>query len=148
MGSLNRISEVVRDALPLAAFAALSGPNLAAEIAQGLPAAATVASRTPGLAARVQRLMQQPTFRLYTSSDVAGVEAGGALKNVIALASGIGDGLGIGERPRVAHHRGLAELVRLGIALGGEHERSTVSLASATWWPPARASRNHRRVCA
>lgn len=121
VGSLNRISEVVRDALPLAAFAALSGPNLAAEIAQGLPAAATVASRTPGLAARVQRLMQQPTFRLYTSSDVAGVEAGGALKNVIALASGISDGLGIGENARASLiTRGLAELVRLGIALGGE----------------------------
>lgn len=121
VGSLDRISQVVADALPQAPFAVLSGPNLAAEIAAGLPAAATVASRAGSMAARVQRLMQQPTFRLYTSSDVAGVEAGGALKNVIALASGISDGLGIGENARASLiTRGLAELVRLGIALGGE----------------------------
>lgn len=121
VGSLNRISEVVGDALPLAPFAVLSGPNLAGEIAAGLPAAATVASRESALAFRIQRLMQQPTFRLYTSSDVAGVEAGGALKNVMALASGISDGLGIGENARASLiTRGLAELVRLGIALGGE----------------------------
>lgn len=121
VGSLNRISQVVADSLPRAQFAVLSGPNLAGEIAAGLPAAATVASRDPVLATRVQRLMQQPTFRLYTSSDVAGVEAGGALKNVIALASGISDGLGIGENARASLiTRGLAELVRLGIALGGE----------------------------
>jgi len=121
VGGLNRISQVVADPLPRAQFAVLSGPNLAGEIAAGLPAAATVASRVPALATRVQRLMQQPTFRLYTSSDVAGVEAGGALKNVIALASGISDGLGIGENARASLiTRGLAELVRLGIALGGE----------------------------
>ncbi len=121
VGSLDRISQVVADALPRAPFAVLSGPNLAGEIAAGLPAAATVASRGAPLAARIQRIMQQPTFRLYTSSDVAGVEAGGALKNVIALASGISDGLGIGENARASLiTRGLAELVRLGIALGGE----------------------------
>ncbi len=121
VGSLNRISQVVADALPSCPFAVLSGPNLAGEIAAGLPAAATVASREPRLAARVQRLMQQPTFRLYTSDDVAGVEAGGALKNVIALASGMSDGLGTGENARASLiTRGLAELVRLGIALGGE----------------------------
>lgn len=121
VGSLNRISQVVAQALPRSAFAVLSGPNLAGEIAAGLPAAATVASHDPGMALRVQRLMQQPTFRLYTSEDVAGVEAGGALKNVIALASGISDGLGIGENARASLiTRGLAELVRLGIALGGE----------------------------
>ena len=121
VGTLNRISEVVADPLPLAPFAVLSGPNLAGEIAAGLPAAATVASRESRMASRIQRLMQQPTFRLYTSSDVAGVEAGGALKNVIALASGISDGLGIGENARASLiTRGLAELVRLGIALGGE----------------------------
>ncbi|MFA7460655.1 MAG: NAD(P)H-dependent glycerol-3-phosphate dehydrogenase [Trueperaceae bacterium] len=121
VGTLNRISQVVAEALPGSPFAALSGPNLAGEIALGLPAAATVASSAPGLATRVQKLMQQPTFRLYTSSDVAGVEAGGALKNVIALASGISDGLGIGENARASLiTRGLAELVRLGTALGGE----------------------------
>ena len=78
VGSLDRISQVVADALPRAPFAVLSGPNLAGEIAAGLPAAATVASRGAPLAARIQRIMQQPTFRLYTSSDVAGVEAGPA----------------------------------------------------------------------
>lgn len=121
VGSLNRISQIVAEVLPAARFAVLSGPNLAGEIAAGLPATATVASASHDLAVRVQRLMQQPTFRLYTSADVAGVEAGGALKNVIALASGISDGLGIGENARAALiTRGLAELVRLGVALGGE----------------------------
>lgn len=121
VGSLNRISEIVTASLPRSEFAVLSGPNLAGEIAEGLPAATTVASEGGVLARRVQRLMQQPLFRLYTSEDVAGVEAGGALKNVIALASGISDGLGIGENARASLiTRGLAELVRLGIALGGE----------------------------
>ncbi len=121
VGSLNRISQVVGDELPHAPFAVLSGPNLAGEIAAGLPAAATVASSSSELALRIQRLLQQPTFRLYTSADVAGVEAGGSLKNVIALASGISDGLGIGENARASLiTRGLAELVRLGVALGGE----------------------------
>lgn len=121
VGSLNRISQVIAQQLPGAAFAVLSGPNLAAEIAAGLPAASTVASTDGRLAQRVQLLLQQPTFRLYTSHDVAGVEAAGALKNVIALASGISDGLGVGENARATLiTRGLAELVRLGSALGGE----------------------------
>lgn len=121
VGSLNRVSQVIQDQLPGTGFAVLSGPNLAAEIAAGLPAASTVASSDGGLARRVQLLLQQATFRLYTSHDVAGVEAGGALKNVIALASGISDGLGMGENARASLiTRGLAELVRFGTALGGE----------------------------
>ena len=121
VGSLKRVSEVLAEQLPGAALAALSGPNLASEIALGLPAATTVASRDVRLAQRVQRLLQQPTFRVYTSPDVAGVEAGGALKNVIALAAGISDGLGLGDNARASLiTRGLAELVRLGVALGGD----------------------------
>lgn len=129
IGSLKRLSEVMAEYLPTAPLAVLSGPNLAGEIAAGLPAATTVASADPELARRVQRLLQQPTFRPYTSLDVAGVEAGGALKNVIALASGISDGLGLGENTRATIiTRGLAELVRLGTALGGD-ERTFYGLA-------------------
>jgi glycerol-3-phosphate dehydrogenase (NAD(P)+) len=118
---LVRLSDVVLGAQPQASVAALSGPNLAHEIAAGLPAAATVASGDERLARRMQELLTRPTFRIYVSSDLAGVEACGALKNVIALAAGMSDGLGLGDNAHAALiTRGLAELVRVGAALGGE----------------------------
>lgn len=121
VGTLKRVSELTAESLPESPTAVLSGPNLATEIARGLPAAATVASSDKGVARAVQRLLHQATFRLYTSGDVAGVEVAGALKNVIAIASGLSDGLGMGENTRATLiTRGLVELVRLGVAMGGD----------------------------
>jgi glycerol-3-phosphate dehydrogenase (NAD(P)+) len=97
----------------------LSGPNFATEIAAGLPAASVIAGRDAGRAERAQALLNSPTFRVYTSADVTGVELGGALKNVIAIACGISDGLGYGENAKAALiTRGLAEIARLGVACG------------------------------
>jgi glycerol-3-phosphate dehydrogenase (NAD(P)+) len=116
-----RLSEVVAEERPGTPVAVLSGPNLAAEIAAGKPAAATVASHDGALAQRVQDLFRPSHLRVYTSADVVGVEVAGALKNVIALAAGMSDGLGLGDNGKAALiARGLAEIVRLGTLLGGE----------------------------
>ncbi|HKI57617.1 MAG TPA: NAD(P)H-dependent glycerol-3-phosphate dehydrogenase [Trueperaceae bacterium] len=115
-----RLSEVVAEERPGAPVAVLSGPNLAAELAARKPAATTVASRDSELARQVQALFTVPHLRVYTSEDVAGVEIAGALKNVIALAAGMSDGLGLGDNSKAALiTRGLAEMVRLGTYLGG-----------------------------
>ncbi len=103
--------------------AVLSGPSFAKEVAQGLPAALTVASADADFARRVARRLHDPKLRLYSSTDVVGVELGGAVKNVIAIAAGIADGLGFGLNARAALiTRGLAELTRLGLKLGGQPE--------------------------
>lgn len=116
-----RLSQVMEDERPGVKVAVPSGPNLAGEIATGLPAATTVASARHGVALAVQGLLQQPTFRVYTSTDVVGVELAGAMKNVIALAAGLCDGLGLGDNAKSSIiTRGLAEVVRLGTMLGGE----------------------------
>ncbi len=121
LGSLERFSEVLGEYQPHATLAALSGPNLAKEIAAGLPASATVASKDARLTQEVQRWLSGPTFRVYTSHDIIGVEVSGALKNVIALAAGMCDGLGLGDNAKATIiTRGLAEIVRLGTHLGGE----------------------------
>ena len=121
LGSFKRFSEVLGEYQPDAALAALSGPNLAKEIAAGLPASATVASGSAALAEAVQGWLSGPTFRVYTSHDIIGVEVSGALKNVIALAAGMCDGLGLGDNAKATIiTRGLAEIVRLGTHLGGE----------------------------
>jgi glycerol-3-phosphate dehydrogenase (NAD(P)+) len=100
---------------------ALSGPNFAAEIARGLPAATVVACADEKRAEQVQSLLSGPTFRAYTSDDVPGVEIGGALKNVVAIACGMADGLGYGENAKAALiTRGLAEISRLGVAAGAK----------------------------
>jgi glycerol-3-phosphate dehydrogenase (NAD(P)+) len=114
-----RMTEVLAETLPGSpALCALSGPNLADEIAHGLPAT-TVVAGPPEAARRVQRALTSPGFRVYTHDDVTGVELGGALKNVVALAAGIGDGLGYGDNAKAALiTRGLAEITRLGVALG------------------------------
>lgn len=121
ISTFKRLSEVLLEELPDAPVAALSGPNLAGEIAAGKPAATTVASADQRLAGELQSLLQQPTFRVYTSADVAGVEVAGALKNVIALACGVSDGLELGDNTKATLiTRGLAEIVRLGTVMGGK----------------------------
>ena len=107
----------------LAACGALSGPSFALEVAQGLPAALTLAAGDAAFAKRFARELHQRTLRVYFSTDLAGVEISGAVKNVMAIAAGISDGLGLGSNARAALiTRGLAELTRLGVALGGRPE--------------------------
>jgi glycerol-3-phosphate dehydrogenase (NAD(P)+) len=146
LATFKRFSEVITEYLPEAPVAALSGPNLALEIARGLPASATVASLTPELALRVQGWLNQPTFRVYTSGDLIGVEVGGALKNVVALAAGMSDGLGLGDNAKASLiTRGLAEIVRLGVQLGGEEKTfyGLSGLGDLVATCSSRSSRNH-----
>lgn len=118
-----RLSDWCAELLGCPGVAALSGPSHAEEVARGAPTAVTVASKDPAVAEIFQGLFNQPHFRVYTSPDIVGVELGGALKNVIALAAGICDGLGFGDNTKAALvTRGLAELARLGTAAGGTPE--------------------------
>ena len=99
----------------------LTGPNLAAEIALGQPAAAVVAMKDMATATEVQTIFMSPVFRVYTNDDVVGCEMAGALKNVMAIAAGMSDGMGFGDNTRATHvTRALAELTRLGVAMGGQ----------------------------
>ncbi|PYQ44767.1 MAG: glycerol-3-phosphate dehydrogenase [Acidobacteria bacterium] len=121
-GSLLRMSEVIRLVLKResAAIGALSGPSFAQEVARGDPTAITIASQDADLLRTVQQEFGDPRFRVYTNSDVVGVELGGALKNIIAIAAGICDGLGLGHNSVAALiTRGLAEMTRLVVACGG-----------------------------
>ncbi len=103
--------------------AVVSGPTFAREVAAGLPTAVTVASASASFSNQLAAMLHGQTFRAYTSSDVTGVELGGAVKNVLAIAAGITDGLGFGANARAALiTRGLAELMRLGVALGGQRD--------------------------
>lgn len=103
--------------------AALSGPTFASEVAASLPTAITVASSQPDFAKRLATLLHSDHFRAYTSDDLVGVQLGGSTKNVLAIAAGVSDGLGFGANARAALiTRGLAELMRLGLALGGKSE--------------------------
>ena len=116
-----RMSELVCERFPGARVAALSGPTFAREVAAGSPTAAVIAASDDALAGMLQAQLGARAFRLYANRDVVGVEAGGALKNVVALATGLSDGLGLGENARAALiTRGLAEMTRLAVALGGE----------------------------
>jgi glycerol-3-phosphate dehydrogenase (NAD(P)+) len=115
------MSQVATEVLPGVPAGVLTGPNLAREVAQGHPAACVVALSDEALARRVQALVHTRTFRTYMGTDVVGCEIAGATKNVMAIAAGIGDGLGLGDNTRaVLITRGLAELGRLGVALGGK----------------------------
>ena len=117
------MSRLLKTTMPKAAAAALSGPTLALEVARGIPAAIVAAHPQPETAKRVQALFGRPAFRVYTSQDVVGVELGGAIKNVVALAAGIGDGLGFGDNAKAGLiTRGLAEMRRLGVARGAQAE--------------------------
>jgi glycerol-3-phosphate dehydrogenase (NAD(P)+) len=119
---LARMSEILTEVLPPATqcrVAVLSGPTFALEVGHGRPTAAVLASQDADVARDLQRDLGTPTFRLYTQADVTGVELGGALKNVMAIATGIADGLELGYNARAALlTRGLAEITRLGVALG------------------------------
>jgi glycerol-3-phosphate dehydrogenase (NAD(P)+) len=120
-GSLKRMTEVVGDELPDHPAGVLTGPNLAKEILAGFPAASVVAMADDGMCAELQRIFSTEVFRVYRNRDVVGCEVAGALKNVMAIASGMADGMGFGDNTRAALiTRGLAELTRLGVALGGE----------------------------
>jgi glycerol-3-phosphate dehydrogenase (NAD(P)+) len=120
-GSLKRMTEVIVELLPGRPAGVLTGPNLAKEIVAGFPAASVVALADTGICADLQRLFSTSVFRVYTNPDVVGCEVAGALKNVMAIASGMADGMGFGDNTRAALiTRGLAELTRLGIALGGQ----------------------------
>ncbi|MEO8363984.1 MAG: NAD(P)H-dependent glycerol-3-phosphate dehydrogenase [Ilumatobacteraceae bacterium] len=118
-GSLMRMSEVISDAAPGHPVAVLSGPNLAHEILVGQPAASVVACADNDIARMLQELFSRPTFRLYTNPDVIGCEIGGVVKNVVAIGAGIVQGFGFGDNTRATLvTRGLAEMSRLGVALG------------------------------
>jgi glycerol-3-phosphate dehydrogenase (NAD(P)+) len=120
-GSRKRMTEVLAEVLPGRTVGVLTGPNLAKEILSGHVAASVVAMSDPDAARLVQDVLSGDTFRVYTNDDVVGCEVGGALKNVIAIASGMADGLGAGDNTRAAViTRGLAELTRLGVAMGGD----------------------------
>ena len=118
-GTHRRMSEVIDEELPARRLAVLSGPNLAREIAAGKPASSVVASADAALAVELATLIGSDRFRVYTNSDVIGVELCGALKNVVALAAGMVDGLGFGDSAKAGIvTRGLAEMTRLGVAAG------------------------------
>lgn len=119
--SLALMSEVCAEALPGRSYVVLSGPSFAEEVFEGQPTAVVAASRDPAAAAQAQQLLSTPRFRVYTSGDVTGTELAGSFKNVIAIAAGMCEGLGLGNNPRAALiTRGLAEITRLGVALGAD----------------------------
>ena len=119
--SLKRMSEVVADEMPGHPVAVLTGPNLAKEIMAGQPAAAVVAIDDTTIAQELQRVFSRPTLRVYTNPDVVGSEIAGVAKNVIAIDSGMAAGMGFGDNTRATIiTRGLAEMTRLGMAMGGE----------------------------
>ncbi|MGA7826709.1 MAG: NAD(P)H-dependent glycerol-3-phosphate dehydrogenase [Geobacteraceae bacterium] len=124
LDSLMTISQISAELLPAslyANFSVLSGPSFAREVALEMPTAVVAASPDAAVARKVQAAFSTPLFRVYTNSDMVGVELGGSIKNVIAIAAGISDGMGLGYNPRAALiTRGLAEIARLGLALGGQ----------------------------
>ena len=141
------MSEVIGRALPGCPVAVLSGPNLAGEIAGGAPAAGVVGCGDGAVLALVQSLFEGMPFRAYTSGDVRGIQLGGALKNVFAIAAGVSDGLGLGENARAGLvTRSLAEMTRLGVAMGGCRETfqglSGIGDLMVTCFSPR--SRNHQ----
>ncbi len=122
-GTLKTLSDILEETLPGADVAVLSGPSHAEEVSRGLPTTCVVGARTRETAEYIQGLFMSEVFRVYTSPDILGIELGGALKNVIALAAGIADGLGYGDNTKAALiTRGIAEIARLGVAMGGRIE--------------------------
>lgn len=118
-GSLLTLSEIIKEELPEAKVAVLSGPSHAEEVARRMPTLVTVACEDEEIARKLQIIFSSSVFRVYTSTDVLGIEIGGALKNVIALAAGMGDGLGYGDNVKAALiTRGITEISRLAIKIG------------------------------
>lgn len=124
LNTLMTISQISAELLPpnlYANFSVLSGPSFAREVALEMPTAVVAAASDAAVARRIQEAFSTPLFRVYSNSDMVGVELGGSIKNVIAIAAGISDGMGLGYNPRAALiTRGLAEIARLGLALGGQ----------------------------
>jgi len=121
--SLKRPSEMIREVFPDIPLTVLSGPTIAYEVARGVPTAAVVGSKDDKLARNIQEVFSTDRFRLYLSEDIVGVEMGGALKNIIAIAAGISDGMGFGANTKAALlTRGLVEIARLGVAMGARKE--------------------------
>ncbi len=119
--TLKRMTEIIGEEIPAAQgrIAALSGPNISREVAEGKPTAAVVAAQNSDIAVRVRILLSTSRYRVYTTTDVVGVELGGALKNIIAIGAGFNEGMGFGENAKAAFiTRGVAEIARLGIAAG------------------------------
>ena len=120
-GTLLRMTQVIKEELPGHPAAALAGPNIAREIMAGMAAASVIATDDASVGSALQRILGRGLFRVYYNHDVVGCELGGALKNVIAIACGIAQGIGTGDNTRATMMtRGLAELARLGVAMGGE----------------------------
>jgi glycerol-3-phosphate dehydrogenase (NAD(P)+) len=120
-GTLLRMTEIVQELLPEHPAAAITGPNIAREIMRGQAAASVIATQDAAVGKALQRVLGGKMLRLYVNHDVVGCEMGGALKNVVALAAGMGEGLAVGDNTRAAvMTRGLAEISRLGVAVGGE----------------------------
>ena len=127
--TLMTLSQIIEEELPEANVAVLSGPSHAEEVGKGLPTTCVVGARTRQIAEYLQEIFMSPVFRVYTSPDVLGIELGAALKNVIALAAGVADGLGYGDNTKAALiTRGIAEISRLGIAMGA-HARTFYGLS-------------------
>ena len=122
-GSLLRLSEVAKEIMPEVKYVTLSGPSHAEEVAKALPTTVAVASDDVELAKYIQEVFNTDRFRVYTNDDIAGVELGGSLKNIIALGAGISDGMGFGDNAKAAMMtRGVTEMSRLGIAMGAKPE--------------------------
>jgi glycerol-3-phosphate dehydrogenase (NAD(P)+) len=121
--TLHTMSEIISEEIPGATVAVLSGPSHAEEVGRGIPTTIVVGAKKREVAEKIQNTFMSPVFRVYTSPDVLGIEIGAALKNVIALAAGIADGLGYGDNTKAALiTRGMAEISRLGVAMGGKSE--------------------------
>lgn len=121
--TLMTLSEIIEEEIPHARVAVLSGPSHAEEVGKGLPTTCVIGARDRETAEYLQEIFMSPVFRVYTSPDILGIELGAALKNVIALAAGVADGLGYGDNTKAALiTRGIAEISRLGIAMGARAE--------------------------
>lgn len=122
-GSLLRLSEVIKECLPNCHPCVLSGPSHAEEVGRQIPTACVIATEETDIAKMIQKEFMNPNFRVYTNHDMIGVEIGAALKNIMALAAGMSDGLGFGDNTKAAlMTRGMTEMTRLGIAMGGKAE--------------------------
>ncbi len=146
-GSLLRLSQVIKSELPDAKVAVLSGPSHAEEVARGIPTSLVAASDSVVTAGIVQSIMSAENLRVYTSDDLVGVELGGALKNVIAIATGLCEGLGLGDNTVAALiTRGVAEMARLGVCMGAKEYTFSglTGIGDLVVTCTSRHSRNHR----